>query len=446
MTIPSITSLGIGAGIDANNIVASLLAVERAPLNALNQRESAFQARISAFGSLSSKFDALKTASENISTPSSIAAYTATVADEDVLSATAGSFAGAGSYSVNVTQLAEAQKSFSASLYGDADTFAAGTLTFTIGTQNVDVAFGGGSLADVRNAINEANIGVSATTVTGDAGTRLVLTSKETGTDSAFSLAVAGGDANLQSLANFDAAHASKRDAANAIVQVEGETITSQSNKITGAIPDVTLNATALGATNVDVARSTDKLVDNVKAFVTAFNEASNELRSSSSFDAESKTAGPLNGDATVRTLQGLLRETASDVPAEVAGTAFETLSSLGIEFQRDGTLKLDETKLNSAVDTDFDATVNTLNAFGQAMANVGDQATRFDGLLTSRTSGLNDSIRNLESQRERMEFQLELTEKRLRAQFTSLDKLMGQLNATSAYLGQQLAGLAASS
>lgn len=443
MTIPSITSLGIGAGLDANNIVASLMAVERAPLNALNQRESAFKARISAFGSLSSKFDALKTAAENLATPSKIAAYTANIGDEEILSASAGTYAGAGSYSVNVIQVAQAQKSFSA-LYAGTDTFAAGTLTFTIGGNNVDVEFAGGSLDDVRTAINNANIGVTATTVAGDAGSRLVLTAKETGTDNAFSLSVTGGDANLQNLANFDAAHPNKRDALNAVVEIEGETVTSQSNKITGAIPDVTLNVKSVGSTDVEIARSTETLVDNVKAFVTAFNDAANELRKSSAFDAGTKTAGPLNGDATVRTLQNLIRQAATDVPAGVAGSTFETLSSLGIEFKRDGTLSLDESKLDKAVETDFEATVNTLNAFGQAMADVGDQATRFDGLLASRTSGLNDSVRNLESQRERMQFQLGLTEKRLRAQFTSLDKLMGQLNTTSAYLGQQLAGLAA--
>ncbi|MCL4757146.1 MAG: flagellar filament capping protein FliD [Rhodocyclaceae bacterium] len=443
MTIPSISSLGIGSGIDANSLVTKLMALERIPIDQLNQREASVKAKISAFGSLTTRFDALQTAAENIGSASKLAAYTSTVGDTDIASASAGPLAGPGSYSLNVTQLAQAQKSFSG-LYGSSDTFAAGTLTFTIGGSDVDVSFGGGSIHDLRSAINSANIGVTATTVTGDGGTRLVLTAKETGTDSAFSLAVSGGDANLQNLASFDAGHASARTAQNAIVEIEGETITSQSNTITGAIPDVTITARAQGATTIEVARDTSGMMDKVKAFVTAYNDAAKELRSASAYNSSTKNAGPLNGDATVRSLQGLMRNAVGNVPGSLSGTPYETLSSLGISFQSDGTLALDESKLSNAIDTDFDSAMNTLNTYGTAMASLAEQVTAFDGLLAGRTDGLNATVDRMADQRTAMEYRLTLTEKRLRSQFTALDTLVGQLNSTSSFLTQQLSSLAA--
>lgn len=442
-TTPSITSLGIGSGIDANTIVSKLIALERAPLDALNLRESSYKAKISAFGTIKTKFDALETAAGKLADPAKLAAFTATIGDKDVLSASTGTFAGAGSYSINVVQLAQAQKSFS-NLYAGTDTFAAGTLTFNIGGTNADVNFAGGSLSDVRNAINSANIGVTATTVTGDSGTRLVLTAKNTGTDNAFSLTVSGGDANLASLATFDAANLNARTAQNAIVEVEGETVTSQSNEIKGAIPDVTITAKKVGATTVDIARSSSSALETVKAFITAYNDVAKELRTVSAYDASTKKGGALNGDSTVRTLQGLMRDNISRTPAELTGTAYETLSALGISFQTDGTLALDETKFNKAVGTDFSAVTATLGAYGTKLSTLGEQVTRFDGLLSNRTDGLNATVSQLATQRTRMEYQLSLTEKRMRAQFTALDTLMGQLSTTSAYLTQQLSSVSA--
>lgn len=439
----SVTSLGVGSGIDAEGIVSKLMALERAPINALNLRQASYEARISALGTIKTKFDALETAARNLADPAKLAAFKITVADEDFASATAGSLASPGTYSINVTQLAQAQKSFTA-LYADGTNFAAGTLNFTIGSDTVNVDFGGGSINDVRAAINAANIGVTATTVTGDAGTRLVLTAKDTGTDNAFSLAVTGGDANLQSLATFDGANPNARVAQNAVVVIEGETVTSQSNKITTAIPDVTITAKAVGSTSLEIARSNESALETAKAFVTAFNDVAKEMRTSTAYDAASKKAGTLNGDSTVRTLQSLLRQGISNEPAELAGSAYQNLSALGISFQTDGTLALNETSFNAAVDADFSAVSSTLTVYGNAMSSLGDQVTRFDGLLTNRTDGLSASVQQIKDQRTRLEYQLELREKRMRAQFTALDALMGQLNTTSAYLTQQLSGLTA--
>ena len=191
MATGTISSLGIGSGLDSSSIVSQLMAIERRPLTALNTKEASFSAQISAFGSIKSRLSDLQTAAATLADPNELAGYATTVGDEDVISSTAGTFARAGSYTIDVVQTAKAQKSFSA-LQTPAITYGAGTLSFTINgtTQDVTLSTTGNSLQDVANAINDAGIDVQATVVNGDAGSRLVLTAKETGTDNAFSLSV----------------------------------------------------------------------------------------------------------------------------------------------------------------------------------------------------------------------------------------------------------------
>lgn len=444
MTIPTITSLGIGSGLQANDIVEKMMSIERAPLNALNQRESSYQAKISAFGTLKTRFDTLAKAAATLADPAKLAGFAATLGDSDIAGVSVSSFASPGSYNVNVLQIAQAQKSFS-NLYTAGTAFGAGTLSFEINGETFDIDFEGGTIDDLRSVLNDADIGITATTIKGDAGDRLVLTSDKTGADAAFSLSVSSGDANLNSVANFDAANTNARSASNAIVEVDGETVTSQTNEFSSVIPGVTITAREQGHTSVTIARSNTNVLDAVKAFVTAYNAAANDLKSASAYDAASKAGAILNGDATVRTLQGMLRSAAGGAPTELVGTAFPNLSSLGISFQTDGTLALDESKLQNAIDTNFGAVTKTLNTFGTSIESMSEEVTKFDGLLAARTNGLTDSIRRIGDQRDTMEYQLQLTEKRIRAQFVALDTLMGQLNATGSYLTQQLANLSAS-
>ncbi|MBT0961724.1 flagellar filament capping protein FliD [Denitromonas iodatirespirans] len=443
MATGSISSLGIGSGLDSNNIVTRLMALERQPLTALNQKESSFSAKISALGTIKSRLSDLQTAATTLGDPNKLAAFKATVGDGDIISASAGTFAKNGSYAIEVVQLAKAQKSFS-SIQTAGTSYGAGTLSFSINgsTQDVVLASGGNSLQDVANAINDAGIDVQATVVTGDAGSRLVLTAKNTGTDNAFSLSVSGGDANLTGLATFDGAHPNASAALDSIITVEGETVTSQSNTVTSAIANVTINATAVGTSTLDVARDTSGIETAVKAFVDAYNSLRSDITAKTAYNSETRVGEPLNGDATIRTLLGRMRDTLSNVPAGAAGSDYQYLYTLGVSFTQDGTLTFDSTKLNNAVTTDFDGVVSVLNAYGTAVNDMAKAFTQADGLIDSRVSGIETSISTIDSQRERMERQFDLTEARLRAQFTALDTLVASLNTTSTFLSQQLESL----
>ncbi|WP_227816937.1 flagellar filament capping protein FliD [Nitrogeniibacter aestuarii] len=447
MATGTISSLGIGSGIDSNSLVTQLMALERRPLTLLNAKESAFSAQISALGTIRSRLADLQSSAKTLGDPNALAAYQATAGDADVMSATAGTFAREGSYSVNVQQLAAAQKSFS-SLYGSTDTFGSGTLSFNINgtTQDVTISSTGNSLQDIANDINDADIGVRATIVNGDSGSRLVLTSRETGTDNAFTLSVTSGDANLTSLGTFDGANPNAVAAANSIIQVEGETVTSQSNQITSAIPNVTISAKALGTSTLDVARDTSGIADSAQAFVDAYNALKTEIGSKTAYNSETKEGEPLNGDSTMRTLLGRMRDAIGQPPSSLSGSAFEYLYSMGIELTQDGTLTLNKSKLEDAVTSDFNGVVGALGAYGTAFDDMASAFTDTDGLLDSRVTGIESSMSGIEGQRDRIQRQLDLTEARLRAQFTALDTLMASLTTTSTYLSQQLSSLPGSS
>jgi len=444
MATGTISSLGIGTGtLDTASLVEQLMAIERQPIDRLDTKETAFNAQISAFGSIKSRLSTLQSAAETLSDPNSLAAFSATAGNTDVMTATAGTFARAGSYTVNVQQMATAQKSFS-SLYTSTDTFGAGTLSFSINgsTEDVVLSSSSNSLQDVANAINDAGISVRATVVNGDAGSRLVLTSRDTGTDNAFTLSVSGGDANLTSLGTFDGSNPNAVTAQNAIITVEGETVTSQSNQITSAIANVTITAKLVGTSTLEVARDSSGISDSVQAFVDAYNAMRSEITKQTAYDADSKTAQPLNGDATTRNLLSHLRSSISTVPSGLSGGNFEYLFNLGVSLQQDGTLSFTSSKLDDAINSDFNGVMTALNAYGTSIADMATAFTESDGLIDNRVNGIGTSISTLDDQRTRMEQQLTVTEARLRAQFTALDTLMASLSTTSTYLTQQLDSL----
>jgi len=447
MATGTISSLGIGSGLDSNSIVTQLMAIERRPLTALSTKESTFNAQISALGTIKSRLSDLESAAATLGDPNKLAAFQATAGDTDVITATAGTFAKEGSYAIDVQQLAKAQKSFS-SIYASTDTFGSGTLSFNINgsTQDVVLSSTGNSLQDVANAVNDADIGVRATVVNSDTGSRLVLTAKDTGTDNAFSLTVTSGDANLSSLATFDTGHPNATAAQNAIITVEGDTVTSQSNQITSAIANVTITATAVGTSTLDVARDNSGIADAVQSFVDAYNGLKNEISSQTAYNSETKTGEPLNGDATMRTLLGRMRDNIGFAPAALAGSNFEYLYSLGVELSQDGTLTFNSSTLTDAINTDFSGVVSALGAYGSSMEDMATAFTTADGLIDNRVNGIESSLAGIEDQRTRLENQLTATEARLRAQFTALDTLMASLNTTSTYLTQQLDSLPGSS
>lgn len=195
----TLTSLGIGSGLDVESIITKFMSIERRPISQLNSKESSVKSKISAFGTLSSLVSTLKDAATTLSDPSKLAAYKATFADTSIASASTTSSAANGTYSINVKQLATAHKVASDTNFsGVSQIVGEGRFTLTVGTTSTQIETGANAtLGDLRDAINQANAGVKASLVTGDNGTKLVLTASDPGKTIAVSSVqdLNGGDA-----------------------------------------------------------------------------------------------------------------------------------------------------------------------------------------------------------------------------------------------------------
>ena len=450
----SVTSLGTGSGLDLEGIISKLMAVESQPLTALATKEASYQAKLSAFGSMKGALSALQTATTALTTEATFTGKSASTSDSTVLTASAASEAASGSYSINVTQLAKYHAVRSNTNYAaTTDTFNTGTLSISIGSGTaVDIAIdsGNNTLAGIRDAINDADAGVTASIINDGTTNRLVLASNTSGSAGAITVAVtddgSGGTHALSGLASANLVTTQTADDAN--LTINGITITRSSNTITDAVDGLTFNLKDTGTSTVSVSKNTSTVTAAVTAFVKAYNEAVAQIKSLTAYDVENEKAATLTGDSTAR---GILSQLSGMLGATMSGSGgnVSRLSDLGIAIQRDGTLALDSTKLSAALNNDevdlaafFGSTESTNKGIAVRFDEMLENIIGTDGLIEGRTDGINTSIENLQDRYERLELRLEAIEKRYRAQFTALDTLIASMNQTSSYLTQQLANL----
>lgn len=469
----ALSSPGIGSNLDVNSIVSQLMAVESQPLAFLRKRESAYQTELSAYGSLKSVLASFQTSVQDLSSPVKLQANRASVADSGILSASADTSAVAGSYSVEVQQLAQQQKVGSAGFANVTDVVGTGTLTFKYGSydsgsnaftpnsakpaQTVTIDAAHNTLGGIRDAINAANIGVSATLVNDGSANRLVLTSRDSGSANSLRLTVSDNDATntdtsgLSQLAFDPTAPAGSGKnlaqavaAQDAILKIDGITVTKPSNTLTDAIEGVKLSLlkTNLGSTTtLTVARDDQAVQASVEAFVKAYNGINTTIRNLTAYDAATRTGSPLQGDASTLAIQRQLRSVLSSPVSGLSGS-LTTLSQIGIAFQKDGSLALDSAKLQKAIDNNFGDVSSLFAAAGNTLDSLASGYLSSDGTLSSRTDGINSSIKDLENRKDALNRRLADIEKRYRAQFTALDTMISSMAQTSSFLTQQLANL----
>ncbi len=457
----AVTAAGVGSGLDVSSIISQLMAVERQPLTRLQTQQTSFQSKLSAFGKVSSALSKLQDAAAALAKPATFAATTASAGDTKAFTVSSGTTAQAGSYAVEVQQLARTQRV--ASNATTAPTVGEGTLTISLGSYAADGNFtaaaegektislaAGATLEDLRSAINAADAGVSAQIINNGTINQLVISSKDSGAVNAFKLSGTGELAGF----DFDAGNlagsgmSSVQVAQDAKLTIDGLAITRASNTVADAIEGVTLKLARLteGETAVTVARDDESTKKAIDAFVTAYNELNTLMRSQSAYNAETKTAGTLNGDAGLRSIQGQIRGVFANPLSGLSGATM--LSDIGISLKTDGSLSVDATKLGAALAdptkkvAELFAGNGTVSGFAQTMETRIKAMLGTDGLLSARTEGINRSIKALGVRKEALEFRLEIVQKRYTAQFTSLDAAMASMNQTSSYLSQQLSRL----
>jgi flagellar hook-associated protein 2 len=382
-----VSAAGIGSGLDVNGIVEQLMVSERRPLAALSRQELAHTQKLSAFGQLRGALASFQTALKDLGSGSKFQALSATSSDTKVLSASAAGKAIPASYQIEVKQLAQQHKLASAGYASADDIVGSGTLTIQFGTydsssnsftanagkaaKSISIDPANNTLAGVRDAINAANAGITATIVNdgGAAGNRLVLTASDSGAASSLKIGVIDDDGNgldgsgLSALAYDPTAAAgsgkslSQNAAArDALLEIDGIAVTQPTNTVRNAIDGVTLNLVQANVgekLTLAVSRDTKAVTSAVEAFVKAYNNTSGTLKSLTAFNGPGAQNGVLLGDSTARAIQVEMRNLLN---ASVDnGGALTTLSQIGVSFTRDGTLALDNAKLNTAIDKNFD-------------------------------------------------------------------------------------------
>jgi len=484
----SITASGLGSTLDVAGIVTQLMAIEQQPVKKLDLKEADYQAKLSAYGTLKSGMAALQDATRSMTSTASFQTLKATPSDATVLSSSAASTAVAGTYTIDINQLAQGQKLAATGQSSSTTVIGSGTLTFDFGTISdtlpasfnpVTGKYGAGagfvssnaprtvtidsthtSLSGIRDAINAAGIGVSAVIVNDGSATpyRLVLSSENSGVANSMKISVSdeeAGNTALSDLLAHDPANdagqnlAEKVTAQNADITVNGIQASKSSNTVTDVIHGVTLTLQkkTTATASVTVARDTSSLKSGLEAFVKAYNEVAKPLHDLSVYDVASGKAAVLQSDTAVRAIQGQMRNTIAANQASSGFTgSFKSLSQIGVAFQKDGSLAIDATKLQSAIDSSAIDVASIVATTGGKLKTLLDSQLSASGPLASKTDGVNLSIKLLNTQRTKLNARLADTEQRYRKQYAALDALLGSMKATSDALTQQLAGLSSNS
>ncbi len=350
-----LTSPGIGSGIDVNSIVTQLMTIEKQPLTLLDTEEASYQSKVSAYGSLQGAMASFQTAMQGLATAASFQSQTATSGDSSVFTAGATSAAAPGNYTVDVGLTAQSQVLAANGLASDQNASSTGTLQIKVGSgtaQTITIDSSNNTLAGVRDAINAANTGVTATIVNAGGATpyKLVLNANATG--AANTTVVTNGLAAGE-LHDAVASLAEVRGASDATFEVNGVAVTSASNTISNVIPGVTLNLLKSGSTTLTVAKDTATAQSAINSFAQAYNQINSTIASLTAYNAASKQGGPLLGDSTAQGLQARIRSMLGQALTGTGGS-FTTLSQIGVSFQKDGSLAVDSTKLAAALSSNY--------------------------------------------------------------------------------------------
>jgi len=392
-----VSSLGVGSGIDIRNIVDQLVAAERAPVQSrLDRRETTLQAELSSFGTLKSALSEFRTAVSGLADAGSFRDARGTSGNAEAIEVAGNDrVQRAASFGIQVDALAEAQSLASAAFAGPAAEIGSGSLTFRFGTVSTDAdgAVSGfaqnasratatvaipaeaATLADVRDAVNDADIGVRASVINDGSGERLVFSATATGAENGFVIDVADDDgdpadgAGLSRLQFNQTASelALNRAGSDASLVVDGLTVTRPGNQITDLLEGATLELKATTAVPVAVSVEPDvanarKLIDG---FVDAYNALQQQIDSVSGFDAESQQGGVLQGDALVRSAEASLRRLVTGQVEALEGQSVRALADIGIRTSRDGTLEIDAARLDAQLADSLDEVAALFGAGG---------------------------------------------------------------------------------
>ena len=483
----TISSVGIGSGLDVKSIVSQLVALEKQPLKTLQAKASTFEAQVSAFAQIQSEFSALSDVAKRISAAGAWSARTASSSNTSAATITATSTTAATSFTLDVDTLAQTQSVSSAQLAAG-QPVGSGTLTLQLGTWSAGgVSFtpaasgpvevtvlATDTVANIASKINAAGAGVVATAFFDGQQDRLVLTSKDTGEAAGFRMQVSDDDAGLPddevglSRLAFDPdpltggpygmAQAGNpvQFAQDAQARINGLAVTSATNTLENNIPGVTIKLLATTTTNfgpgetrspatMRISEDVTVAVKNVSDFVSAYNTLNKTLTELTKFDSATKTGALFQGDSSVVGLQTVLRNMAASISE--GGGAYQRLSDIGLERQLDGSMVINTSKLSLAANNGaalqglFTTNNNNplSNGFALKFDTLSSGVLASSGAVTNKAAALQREIQRNADAQEKVVERAAVVEARLNKQYSALDARMAQLTALNAFVAQQV-------
>lgn len=459
----TISSPGIGSGLDVQNIVSQLVAIEKAPLKQLETQATSFKTKLSVYGTIKSQVSALGDAAAKLSTSAGWNAVTSTSSNPSAVSVTAAAGAAATGLTLEVQQLARAQSTASTAVPTDS-AMGGGTMTISLGTWsggaftagtgtpvNITINPGQDTLTAIAARINEAGAGVSATVLRDASGERLLMRSSTTGEANGFRIEVAeSGGAGLSRLA-YDGSGAGMTQtqaAQNALATINGVAVVSATNRMTDTLPGLTvqLSQVTTAPVEIDVSIDPEGARKNIQTFIDAYNALTKTLADATRYDPTSKSAGALQGDGTAVGLQNALRSMMRSV---TASSPFERLADVGIEAKSGGELSLNATKFDAALTTNYEglrqlftvANANpTSQGFGLKIRTFAQGLIDSDGVVSARSEAIQNALTRNGKEQDKVNDRAARAEVRLLAQYNAMDANVGRLSGLNAFVTQQIA------
>ena len=397
---------GLVSGTNYTSIIQQLIDIEKRPIALIEDKQAILKEEKTAWSAVSPKLISLQTAVNALRTESTFSSLSAAfqnfnTAGGSVLSVSATTSATAGSYNVKVSQLAQAQKSSSDQAFSSYTSAAGLEGTLSIGSTNIAITTGQ-SLLDIQNNVNNTTASASVTIV--NAGTsaspqyKLVLTGKNTGATGAFTASTAMTTGTLSFSTN--------QSAQNALMTVDGISVSKDTNSVTDVISGVTLNLQTAGSGAVTIATDYSSIVSKAQTFATAYNDAMNFIADQLQYDVASKTHGALFGNAALMTIQNQLRSIVSGTVPGIDQTdtaKLAALSQVGIQQDQTFQLTVDTAAFTTALQTRFEDVQNLFTAAGSGTytfvaASGKTQGATYDtrvssGVFQMRKEGTSDWI-----------------------------------------------------
>lgn len=440
-----INSIGAGSGINSSQLVADLVAASTGvKLSQLNERSQLNSTRISAMAATAS---ALSTFAEAVKETLNGQGFVGELLSgrTDLANATVLEDARPEGLpaSVEVVQIAAAQREMTDVFASASDPIGERTLTITNGGGSFDIVIDNinNSLTGLKDAVNASNSGVTASILTDNAGSRLVFEAQE-GVENTFTIAHSGPSAAM-TLSNIGLA-------ADSIIRVDGIELTNSSNTVLGAIPGVQLSL--LGAevgTNFTISGDSEPLDVRslVTEFVTAYNELRSSLNNATAPGLAGGSGGPLAGDRGAREVIRQLSQVTSTQLVDSGD--FRTLADIGLRTESDGTLSIDDTRLDAALELDSGAIklmlepviANETNiGLSGALDKISSTLQEENGALAQAQERLGSIRESIEERREKITDEGDRLREQLQTTFAGLERQLSVLRATQSYVEQQFA------